>query len=99
MGAARQRVSPARRRACAQLDPAQYLTELVSRCSLIVALYEPPGNAACEHDEHAQIVSLMEGAMRGRRSVMDAHLRDLERRICLDRGEHAWRIRANARVA
>lgn len=64
----------------------QYVTELVSRCSLIVALYEPPGNAACEHDEHAQIVSLMErrdatAAVR----VMDGHLRDLERRICLDR--------------
>ena len=28
----------------------RYLVELVSRCSLIVALYEPPGNASCEHD-------------------------------------------------
>ena len=34
----------------------RYLTELMSRCSLIVALYEPPGNAACEHDEHAEVV-------------------------------------------
>ena len=41
----------------------QYLTELVSRCSLIVALYEPPGNAACEHDEHAPIV-VADGATR-----------------------------------
>ena len=38
----------------------QYLAELISRCSLIVAVYEPPGNAACEHDEHARIVTLME---------------------------------------
>ena len=64
----------------------QYLAELISRCSLIVALYEPPGNAACEHDEHARIVALLEkkdaaGAVR----LMDAHLRDLERRICLER--------------
>jgi DNA-binding GntR family transcriptional regulator len=64
----------------------QYLTELISRCSLIVALYEPPGNAACEHDEHARIVALLEkrdatGAVR----LMDTHLRDLERRICLER--------------
>jgi DNA-binding GntR family transcriptional regulator len=64
----------------------QYLAELISRCSLIVALYEPPGNAACEHDEHARIVTLLEkrdaaGAIR----VMDAHLLDLERRICLSR--------------
>jgi DNA-binding GntR family transcriptional regulator len=64
----------------------QYLAELISRCSLIVALYEPPGNAACEHDEHDRIVTLIEkrdaaGAIR----VMDAHLLDLERRICLAR--------------
>src|SRR6187549_1942432 len=30
----------------------RFLMELVSRCSLIVALYEAPGNASCEHDEH-----------------------------------------------
>ena len=54
----------------------------MSRCSLIVALYEPPGNAACEHDEHARIVSLMErGDAAGAVRVMDDHLRDLERRI------------------
>jgi len=63
-----------------------YLAELISRCSLIVALYEPPGNAACEHDEHAHIVGLIEkrdapAAVR----AMDAHLRELERRICIDR--------------
>jgi DNA-binding GntR family transcriptional regulator len=34
----------------------RYLVEMVSRCSLIVALYEPPGNACCEHDEHEAIV-------------------------------------------
>ena len=27
----------------------RYLVETVSRCSLIVALHEMPGNAACEH--------------------------------------------------
>ena len=32
------------------------LNETVSRCSLIVAHYQPPGNASCEHDEHAAIV-------------------------------------------
>ena len=40
----------------------RYLVELVSRCSLIVALYEPPGNAACEHDEHERIVDCIAGA-------------------------------------
>ncbi len=64
----------------------RYLHELVSRCSLIVALYEPPGNATCEHDEHAQIVDAI-----ARRdapaavALMDQHLRALEDRIELDR--------------
>ncbi len=66
----------------------RYLKELVSRCSLIVALYEPPGNSACEHDEHSRIVTLMErGEATAAARVMDDHLRDLERRICLDHAE------------
>jgi DNA-binding GntR family transcriptional regulator len=63
-----------------------YLHELVSRCSLIVALYEPPGNAACEHDEHARIVDYIENGEPGKAvRVMNEHLLDLERRICLDK--------------
>jgi DNA-binding GntR family transcriptional regulator len=63
-----------------------YLHELVSRCSLIVALYEPPGNAACEHDEHARIVDHIENGEPGKAvRVMNEHLLDLERRICLDK--------------
>ncbi len=63
-----------------------YLTELISRCSLIVALYEPPGNAACEHEEHARIVDHLEkGEAAKAVKVMNEHLLDLERRICLDR--------------
>jgi len=64
----------------------QYLAELISRCSLIVAVYEPPGNAACEHDEHAQIVALMErGDIASAVEANDAHLADLEQRIDLGR--------------
>lgn len=60
----------------------RYLVELVSRCSLIVGLYEPPGYAPCEHDEHAAIVECIaqrdaEGAI----ACMQAHLVDLEQRI------------------
>jgi DNA-binding GntR family transcriptional regulator len=63
-----------------------YLTELISRCSLIVALYEPPGNAACEHEEHARIVDHLEkGEAAKAVKVMNEHLLDLERRICLDK--------------
>ncbi len=68
----------------------QYLAELVSRCSLIVALYEPPGDAACEHDEHARVVTLMErGDVAGAVALMNEHLADLERRIDLSRGRDA----------
>ncbi len=64
----------------------RYLHELISRCSLIVALYEPPGNAACEHDEHARIVDYIEKNETAKAiKVMTEHLLDLERRISLDR--------------
>lgn len=60
----------------------RYLTELVSRCSLIVGLYEPPGHAPCEHDEHAAIVDCIERRdAAGAVQRMEAHLRELEQRI------------------
>ncbi|WP_153948029.1 GntR family transcriptional regulator [Cupriavidus sp. U2] len=60
----------------------RYLTELVSRCSLIVGLYEPPGHAPCEHDEHAAIVACIEARDAvGAVTLMEAHLRELEQRI------------------
>jgi len=60
------------------------LTELMTRCSLIVALYERPGEAACEHDEHVAIVDRL--ALRDGDSaaaLMEQHLRDLEGRLAL----------------
>lgn len=62
----------------------RYLGELMSRCSLVVALFEPPGNASCEHDEHQAVVDCIAardtaGAVR----AMEAHLRVLEERINL----------------
>lgn len=74
----------------------RYLVETVSRCSLIVALHEPPGNAACEHDEHARIVEcIARGDAAGAVTLMDAHLRDLERHLALD---HAPRERSLAQL-
>lgn len=68
----------------------RYLVETISRCSLIVALHEPPGNAACEHDEHERIVDcIANGDAVGAVNLMDAHLRDLERRLSLDAAPHA----------
>jgi DNA-binding GntR family transcriptional regulator len=59
-----------------------YLKELVSRCSLIVGVYEPPGHAPCEHAEHAAIVDCIEARdAAGAIAHMEAHLRDLEERI------------------
>lgn len=66
----------------------RYLVEMVSRCSLIVALYEPPGNASCEHDEHERIVDCMaKGDAAGAVQLMDEHLRQLERNVSLKRSE------------
>ena len=62
----------------------RYLGELMSRCSLIVALYEPPGNARCEHDEHSHIVDcIARGDAAGAAAAMGAHLQALEQHINL----------------
>jgi len=60
------------------------LTELMTRCSLIVALYEAPGDSSCEHDEHLRLVELL--ALRDAEAavtLMDAHLFALEQRLTL----------------
>ncbi|SAL00884.1 GntR family transcriptional regulator [Caballeronia ptereochthonis] len=59
-----------------------YLTELISRCSLLVGAYEPVGNAPCEHDEHTAILDCLEARdAEGAIAHMTAHLRSLEARI------------------
>ena len=64
----------------------RYLVEIISRCSLIVALHEPPGNAACEHDEHGRIVDCIEhGDAAGAMALMEEHLCALEHHISLQR--------------
>lgn len=60
----------------------RYLTELISRCSLIVGAYEPVGNAPCEHDEHTAILDCLEARdVEGAIAHMTAHLQSLEARI------------------
>lgn len=62
-----------------------YLIELVSRCSLIVALYEPPGNASCEHEEHSRIVDYIEQGDGDRAArLMENHLSNLEKNVFLN---------------
>jgi len=61
---------------------AGFLSELMTRCSLIVALYQAPGDSQCEHEEHARLVDLIaSGKGAEAASLMDAHLDALERRI------------------
>ena len=78
----------------------RYLEEIVSRCSLIVALYEPPGNAACEHDEHERIVDCIarhDGDAAA--ALMAEHLRSLERNVVLRRSTPDRSLRAMLGVA
>jgi DNA-binding GntR family transcriptional regulator len=65
----------------------RYLGEVVSRCSLILALYGRPHSADCAVNEHREIVA----ALRDRKaeaaiSVMDYHLGSVEHRALLDQG-------------
>lgn len=63
----------------------RYLTEIVSRCSLIVAVHQPPGNAACEHDEHERIVDcIARGDAESAVQLMDQHLRELEQHLMIE---------------
>ncbi|WP_419195624.1 GntR family transcriptional regulator [Bordetella petrii] len=63
---------------------ARYLTEIISRCALVVAIFQPPGNATCEHDEHARVVDYLEqGRVEQAVAEMDRHLRELESHIHL----------------
>lgn len=61
-----------------------FLAELVSRSSLIIALYESPGAVPCSHTEHLEIANAMV-ARDGNKAVqyMDNHLRHIEAQIDL----------------
>ncbi len=62
----------------------RYLVEIISRCSLIIALYETPGSAGCEHDEHENIVAcLARGDGDAAVTLMVEHINGLEQRINL----------------
>jgi DNA-binding GntR family transcriptional regulator len=61
-----------------------FLAELVSRSSLIIALYESPGAVPCSHSEHLEIANAM--VMRAAPKAveyMEHHLRHIEAQIDL----------------
>ena len=67
-----------------------FLAELVSRSSLIIALYESPGAVPCSHTEHLEIANAM--AVRDAVKAiqyMDNHLRHIEVQIDLGASNHA----------
>ena len=68
----------------------RYLGEVVSRCSLILALYGRPHSADCAVNEHREIVA----ALRARDAdaavtVMEHHLGSVEHRALVDQGRDA----------
>jgi DNA-binding GntR family transcriptional regulator len=65
---------------------ARFLRELVSRTSLIIAVYEAPGECCCPIDEHAAIIeALTRRQPQAAARIMHAHLVGIEQRLRLDR--------------
>jgi DNA-binding GntR family transcriptional regulator len=63
----------------------RYLSEVVSRCSLILALYGRPHSADCAVNEHREIVAaLRAGNAEAAVKIMEHHLGSVEQRALLD---------------
>lgn len=63
----------------------RFLNELVSRCSLIIALYELPGNVACSHDEHDRLIDVIASKDVGlAMKMMEQHLLKIEAKLNLN---------------
>ena len=61
-----------------------FLEELVSRSSLIIALYESPGAIPCSHTEHLEIANALVARDAAKAvQFMDNHLRHIEAQIDL----------------
>jgi len=61
-----------------------FLTELVSRTSLIIALYESPGAVPCSHGEHLEIANAIRQRNRARAvQYMNHHLQHIEAQLDL----------------
>lgn len=59
-----------------------FLNELISRTSLIIALYESPGAVPCSHGEHMEIVAALKRRdAKKAAQFMDHHLQHIEAQI------------------
>jgi len=62
----------------------RFMSELVSRCSLIIALYETPGSPMCGNDEHQDLATLIEtGKVEQAIHLIEHHLLEIEGRLRL----------------
>ncbi|NRR33185.1 GntR family transcriptional regulator [Oxalobacteraceae bacterium] len=60
----------------------RFMNELVSRCSLIIAMYEAPGAPMCENDEHESLATLIEQGKVGEAThLIEHHLLEIEARL------------------
>lgn len=67
---------------------AELVTSLVSRTSLIIALYEAPGMPACRTHDHSELIALIEaGDGDAAARAMTQHLTEIENRLDLSRAE------------
>lgn len=63
----------------------RFMAELVSRCSLIIALYEKPGSPMCGNHEHQDLATLIEqGKVAEATHLIEHHLLEIEARLRLD---------------
>lgn len=69
----------------------RFMTELVLRCSLIIALYENPGAPMCGNHEHADLLALIEqGKTDQACALIEHHLIEIESRLYM--GEQDRRV-------
>jgi DNA-binding GntR family transcriptional regulator len=62
----------------------ELLRDLVSRSSLIIAVYQPSGTPPCPPDEHQELVAALERRDRGASALMTRHLDHLLSELRLD---------------
>ncbi|WP_229487883.1 GntR family transcriptional regulator [Pseudoduganella lutea] len=66
----------------------RFMVELVSRSSLIIAVYENPGAPMCGNHEHHDLMALIQkGDVAGATALIEHHLEEIEARLHLDTPE------------
>jgi len=71
----------------------RFMAELVSRCSLIIALYEAPGTPMCGNSEHGDLVALIAAGETAQAvALIDHHLLEIEGRLHLGQAERKVKL-------